>query len=246
MVTPITRLNNPYYFIKNNIVFKISYSMDNDKDCAQHKVTYVTEAKQLKKGDTYRDLHDDAKKAESNGTYQVKTNTQNNAQCATVFPYFTVNYTKSGDTKTVYYWLQDMINDGDTVTNGKFVKNMNGEEIPSGSTLNGYTYTLYKQLQEEIKEYVKNDNTLAQIKTKFPHWCFKNPLVNYIDDEGYTYVPSSVTGFTPLTDDELKGLMVDAINDLTTNYANSLLAIHKKQIKEDAKLVTEQNITQKN
>lgn len=245
MITPNTILNNPYYFIKNNTLFKISYSKDGDNDCAVHKVTYETEAKQLKKGDKYRDLHGDEQKAEADGTYQVKTKKTDDTECAKVFPYFTVNYTKDGDTKTVYYYLQNLITDGDTLSGNKFVKTLHGDTIPSGSTLDGYAYILYKEMVNEVKSLIEGGKTIKQIKEIMPHWCFASLNKDYIDIYGYKYVPSSVSRFTPLTDEQLNGLVVESVNESVKKYANSLLSKHSKKVKSGQELVTSDKIENK-
>lgn len=124
MILPKFKLSNPYYFFNNNVLYEISNT--NDKDgCGKHLVKFVTEEKTVKKGDTYYDEFNNKCVAEEDGTVNVATTTVNVEYCKDVFPNFYVEYQdkETGENGTKYYWLQDMITDGDTLENGKFVIN---------------------------------------------------------------------------------------------------------------------------
>lgn len=124
MILPKFKLSNPYYFFNNNVLYEISNT--NDKDgCGKHLVKFVTEEKTVKKGDTYYDEFNNKCVAEENGTVNVATTTVDVEYCKDVFPNFYVEYQdkETGEKGTKYYWLQDMIADGDTLESGKFVIN---------------------------------------------------------------------------------------------------------------------------
>jgi hypothetical protein len=88
-------------------------------------VLYVTADKELKAGETYYDETNTKRVAEEDGTYAVSTGKVDEEKSASIFPNFYVVYEDENQVQsTKYYWLQDMIADGDTIgENGEFVIN---------------------------------------------------------------------------------------------------------------------------
>lgn len=148
MILPKFKVSNPYYFFSNNVLYEISNT--NDKDgCGKHLVKFITEEKTVKKGDTYYDEFNNKCVAEEDGTVNVATTTVDVEYCKDVFPNFYVEYQdkETGEKGTKYYWLQDMIADGDTLESGKFVINQvhenpeNAENSIPKTGINTGTYT---------------------------------------------------------------------------------------------------------
>lgn len=148
MILPKFKLSNPYYFFNNDVLYEISNT--NDKDgCGKHLVKFITEEKTVKKGNTYYDEFNNKCVAEEDGTVNVATTTVDVEYCKDVFPNFYVEYQdkETGEKGTKYYWLQDMIADGDTLESGKFVINQvhenpdNAENSIPKTGINTGTYT---------------------------------------------------------------------------------------------------------
>lgn len=192
MITPKTTLDNPYYFIKDKVVYEISKDNGGDSDCAQHKVTYLTESKPLKKGDTYYDLHGDMKKAEADGNYNVKKEEIDIEENKKIFPYFYVTTALSeGSDRTYglyvfnrdYFWLQSFISDGDTLDNsGKFWMNTHDRDysfdVPENYDYNTnirtmpYNVLFQYNIYNEIVRLAKLNYDTEKIKSRLPYYCF--------------------------------------------------------------------------
>lgn len=235
VIYPQKDLSNPYYFIKNKVLFKISYDKGGDEDCASHKVTYKTKDTVLKKGDNYYDLHGDLKTASENGNYAVKTKDIDCAQSSSVFPYFSVEYDKTGqDSLVKYYWLQSLINDGDTVDdNGKFLINAHTKGYID------YVDLFRKAFIDQLTQDIKNGATKNGVKTKYPHYFFKN--CEYKTSDGYEY-NGKVNNFAPLTDEEIDNIIIDALNAKAVAYSNNILKAQNLKFKNsNIKLITKDN-----
>ena len=205
MIYPTTRLSKVYYYIADTVVYDISDKNLDDKDkCAINPIVYTNELK--------------------NEVDEPKT--------AQRFPCFTVTYKKGEETKIQYYWLQDMISDGDKYTSNKFTMNTHGETDAT------YLSVFQKAFTEEIKDYIKRGRSIKNIKSNFPHYCFATH--DYEDSHGFKY--DTVTGFTPLTDEQLQEFIIEVTNASIITYANSLLTKNKLQVKENVTLLTKDNV----
>ena len=117
-----TNLQNPFYFIKDGIIFNIQGSNTEKDECGKHYKTFDTESVELKKGTYYNDKNGNVKIAEDDGTFEVGLKTDKKPETIAankaVFPYFdvTYRYVQSGNEETVTYWLDDLITDGDKIT----------------------------------------------------------------------------------------------------------------------------------
>ena len=117
-----TNLQNPFYFIKDGIIFNIQGSNAEKDECGKHYKTFDTESVELKKGTYYNDKNGNVNIAEDDGTFEVALKTDKKPETIAankaVFPYFdvTYHYVQSGNEETVTYWLDDLITDGDKIT----------------------------------------------------------------------------------------------------------------------------------
>ena len=122
-----TNLQNPFYFIKDDIIFNIQGSNTEKDECGKHYKTFDTELAELKKGTYYNDKNGNVKIAEDDGTIEVGLRTDNKPETIAankaVFPYFDVTYRyvpsneeEAVKEETVTYWLDDLIADGDKIS----------------------------------------------------------------------------------------------------------------------------------
>lgn len=247
MIQPKTTLNNYYYFINGNIVFDIKNYNDQD-GCGVHKVTYLTEPKVIEEGHHYTDLHGDVQTAETEGTYQVSTGNLNETECAKVFPHFMVNYhDREGNQYVVYYWLQNLIKDGDKLQSNKFVMN-----TTHGA---GYLNVFEDSIDETIANYAKNGYTLEQIMNMMPKYCF-NPIT--VEDEETTFEINktyiykdgrkievryvNAMGIAMRTPEYVMDIIYAAINEQTKEFANKKLKVHDKKLNDNIVIVDKNNV----
>lgn len=208
MFYPTIKLSKFYYYIADTVVYDISIKYIEDKDkCAINPIVYTNENK----------------------------NEVNKTETAKIFPCFTVTYKKGTETIIQYYWLQDMISDGDKYIDNKFIMNTHGE---TGKT---YLSVFQETFTNEIKNYIKKGRSIKDIKSKFPHYCFATHDYEYV--KGFKY--ESVTGFTPLTDDQLQSLIIESTNEMVIDYANGLLNKNNLKVKDDVTLLTKDDTEQK-
>lgn len=253
MVHPDKNLQNPYYFVRKDIVFNISSSNPDKDPCGTHKVTYVTELKDLKKGQTYYDLHGDKQTVANDGQYGVKTNELNNTKNSEIFPGIKVTYTKQGEdsneTEDAYYYFQSLIADGDDFKNDTGFKKHtteNGQEV----VLN-YIPFFKKSVENDIKAAIKKGYNVKQIMQSLPHYCF-NPQDLEANKLSYTYTKdketwkyTAVVGFSntadkkyaPFTADDIITFALEIINEQTTEFANKKLKVFDKKVKDETTLI---------
>lgn len=193
-------LTNFYYFLSEGdkgVVYEISYAQDKDK-CGKHLVTYITESKDLVKGEYYYDLHGDKQKAEEDDTYEVKKEdgSLNLDACKNIFPYIETKYYKAKkdengkyikdgqgnyvkDTETLYsdtYWYQDKIEDGDTVDeNGKFVMKKDHAVFVDSET---YIDDVVTANWESIVNIILSGADDKKMKDILPAYTFKGEWID--------------------------------------------------------------------
>ena len=92
----------------------------------------------------------------------------------------------------------------------------------------------------QIKKYIKTGSSLKKIKSRFPHYCF---ATHDYDINGFKY--ESVTGFTPLSDDQLQQIIIEVTNEMIIDNANSLLNKNSLKVKDNVTLLTKDDVEQK-
>ena len=218
MIKPTKTLKNPYYFINNNVVYKISNSNDSD-ECGEKKVV-LTEDK--------------------------KTNW---AASAAIFPSFKVSYTVDSETVDVYYFLQDLIIDGDKFVGNKFVhQHPKKDEEGQSTTPLTYQQLFDNSVQEDIEKYADRGYTLDRIKQLLPSYVFavtgEEQAVSFRDNDGklLTGTMTGVTGITTYTEAQITELIYETLNQKAKDYTNGLLKPHKMQLKDSVEIVVASNI----
>ena len=134
MIQGNKNLQNPYYFIKDNVIFKISNSNDENDICGKHYKTFDTETADVQKGQKYTDLHGDKQTATEDGQQNVSKGTDTTTQTINankeMFPYYEITYTYDGQTYKSLFWLDKFIETGDkTETTGKKFKNKTTQQL---------------------------------------------------------------------------------------------------------------------
>ena len=219
-----TTLKNPYYFTKDNVIFKISDSNPSEDNCGKHYKKFDTEQKQLKKGSPYFDINCNPKIAENDGAYTVAMKTAVKTATVTankaVFPYFDVTYTymKNGTntTETTTFWLDDLIEVGDKMTSGKF----QNKTIHKGTTETTQTYVAYFKAQyiDNIVKDIINGVSFDLVKA--------NNALAFVDQETMingNKVKITQTGIEATTED-----ILNAIRDKVKEYGDEILKIFEK------------------
>ena len=248
MTFPTNKLKNPYYFIKNNVVYEISENQDAD-NCGQHYVTFKVVSLTgndkifVKKDDRYLDVHGTPTVAPTDGYYEVNTGVLNIEQNKLVFPWICIKYKENADSETVkeeYLWLDYMIDDGDTFDGTKFV--MNTTHAPEeGSYVEAYKEAILAQ----IGLYFANGYTEEDIKRNFPEYLFaeendkitvNNKKVYFVD------VTTSADGVEMnISEEDMFEAFYKYCNEQVVAYANRLLKKHNKKLK-DTVIISEQTV----
>lgn len=222
-----TTPKNLYYFVKNKVIFNISTNnLDNDP-CGKLYKVFDTETKTLEKGDKYYDKNGNLKEAESDGEYEVSLGTCVDDTTITankaIFPNFTVTYQylsgdNKGESESVVYWLDDLISDGDIMSEGgKFEK----KTIHKGETEEQIKYVDFfqKSYINRMVDDVMNGMTLEQVRNNNP-FLFVNAETNI------NGCKAKVTASTIVATEEQKQ---NAIMEKIKEYGDKLLEIFDKE-----------------
>lgn len=251
MIYPKTTLQNPYYFIKDKVLYNISNQQDTNNEhtssgyCGVHKVTYVTQVKKVEKGHVWLDLHGDLQTASGTGDYPVSTGKLNVITCSGVFPYFTVTYDKTnvpaGQGRIIKtYWLQHLIQDGDKVDErGKFVMN----EKHGTSYLNVFK----EEMKEAVKSAIIGGATIEQLYSMFPLYFFsgqpdETKTTKVTDNSGKLVDATYNTSTVAISANELWQLIYEALDEKVRAYANNCLKPHGKKVKDSVTFITQNNV----
>ena len=234
MITCSTKLENPFYFIKDNVLYEINNKQD-EYNRGLHLVTYLTETKVLSKGEKYKDLHNDEQIVGEDGEYQVSTNRLNIEECKKIFPYHILTFEDDNNNQfDVVLWLQNFIKDGDTIENGAF-KTSYGTSYDSCFIMN---------FSKEVDSLLKKEFNITQILQKIPYYAFNpNGLIENkvtIDtEEGMKKVTykSCSHGFT-ISKPTIKQMVLNCVTDKTIAYANSILQKYNMKLKEESIEIT--------
>lgn len=259
MTFPTNKLKNPYYFIKNNVVYEISENQDTD-NCGQHYVTFNVVSLTgndkifVKKGDRYLDVHGTPTVASTDGYYEVSTGVLNIEQNKLVFPWICVEYkTKPEDreTKSEYLWLDYLIDDGDSFDGTKFI--MNQQHAPENGS---YVEYFKEQVLDKIGLYLANGYTDVDIKRSFPDYLLaeqygenipEDATANITVDGKKVYLVNVTTSSEDenfemgVSEEDMFEAFYKYCNEQVIVYANRLLRKYNKKLK-DTVIVSEETV----
>ena len=259
MTFPTNKLKNPYYFIKNNVVYEISENQDTD-NCGQHYVTFNVVSLTgndkifVKKGDRYLDVHGTPTVAPTDGYYEVSTGVLNIEQNKLVFPWICVEYkTKPEDreTKSEYLWLDYLIDDGDSFDGTKFI--MNQQHAPENGS---YVEYFREQVLDKIGLYLANGYTDVDIKRSFPDYLLaeqygenipEDATANITVDGKKVYLVNVTTSSEDenfemgVSEEDMLEAFYKYCNEQVITYANRLLKKYNKKLK-DTVIISEQTV----
>lgn len=220
MIKPTKSLIDLYYFINDDVIYNISSSNDKD-ECGEKKVVYT----------------------ENNKIDWVAS--------ADIFPSFKVSYTvENNETIDVYYFLQNLIEDGDKFVGGEFVnqhpqKDEDGEPL---SPIPSYLDLFNDSVKQDISIYVDRGYTVEKIKQLLPGYIFaigeEDECVTFCDNDGkkYTGKLSGVEGIATYDDGDIMELVYKTLNEKAKEYTNGILKPYGKQLKKEVDIVIEENI----
>lgn len=217
-----TTLKNPYYFVKNGLIFEISTNNTQEDPCGKHYKTFDTEIKALKKGDYYFDKNNTQKIAEEDGDFEVclKTTEKQETKEANkaVFPYFevTYQYKESGNIKTITYWLDDLISDGDEMNGTKFENKT--VHTKDGETTISYVEFYKQQCLSKMAEDAVKGMTEDLLKSS-------NPFLFVGAETKINGVKATVTESTIAATEQEK---MDAMKVKIKEYGDKILKVFEK------------------
>lgn len=241
-MTPRNKLNNPYYFVKDDVIFKINVTNYDSDPCGKHYVTYVTESKEVKKGQTYINENGDYVVAASTTDYDVSTGKINEATCANTFPYFKiVGKDDSEEPKeyTYYFWLDNFIEAGDVYKSSKFMKTVH--EGDTESTIDFAQYYV-DTVKKNIATAIAGGTSFDTAKGSYPSYLFANKG-DKITVNGKEITVNNTNGITTsykktgltlpiISEDGIQTDVLKAIDEKTIEYANGMLKNIEKQVKK--------------
>lgn len=200
MVNYSTQLVDYYYFINNDVIYKISLKNDSD-ECGKRLVIRDDETKEI-------DL----------------------AKNSTRFPNVKVEYSYTKNEKEVtdtkYYWFQSLIKDGDTYTEvGGFAPNTEHDTDGNGTKDSTYIAIVTDSIENDIKTYVNNGYNLDKIKERIPYWCYcqQGDTVK-IDNKTVTITNVNNGGMSEnFTDEKITSQIKDALKEKLLVIDNNYL-----------------------
>lgn len=217
MIKPTNNLKEYFYFVNNGVIYNISQINDND-ECGKSYILYTID-----------------------GEIDYEKNSK-------IFPNIKIDYKykdKNGNdiTGTKYYWFQNLIKKGDTVTGDgedvKFETNKQHDTDGDGKKDVEYLDIIKDDILNEISKYIKRNLrnlSVDAIKSKLPIYAtVKEGEEINLDGKNVT-----ITGITEgfggeaevFTDDYISNLMEEHIKNNILNYGNSLLKQINKEIDE--------------
>ena len=221
MITSSNTLKKYFYFVNNGIIYNISSINDNDK-CGKAYVIFTTD-----------------------GEIDYEKNSK-------IFPNIKIDYNYKDRTNNVikgtkYYWFQNLIKKGDTVTgegeNVRFEPNKQHDTDGNGEKDVTYLDIIKDDILNEISNYAKRNFSVDSIKSRLPIYAtIKKGEQTILDGKNVT-----ITGITEGFGGEAEGLNDEYISNLVEknietrifNYGNSLL----KQLNKEIDVLTVKDIS---
>lgn len=243
-MTPRNRLSNPYYFIEDNVIFKIALTNNQKDPCGKHYVTYETDPNSsVEKDQTYVDLHGDYVTVNSAATGVVSTGKVNSTESANTFPYFKITDSEENE---YYLWMDNSIEEGDKYVDSKFVK-----VVHSGDpeTTIDFTDNYVDEVKRAIATSIVNGISFDAAKRYYPSYLFAdNGDEIVIDGKAVTLASSNAitksgTAATlPLiTEENISEYIYAVMNEKAIDYSNLMLKNIGKRVKANTKLLTTTN-----
>lgn len=219
-------LSNPYYFIKDNVIFNISNSNNEEDVCGKHYKTYDTEMVEIAKGQSYTDLHGDTKVATADGEQSVSKGSDSDASTVTankgVFPYYEITYTHEEETTKVVFWLDKLIQVGDkTESSGKKFKNKIIHKTSGSETSMTYEAYFKTLVLQEMHDKIKNGASKDSLKGEYA--MFMVGEETFID--GVKGTITNVTADVKITEQNI----IDEIANVIKEYGDKKLLEYDKQ-----------------
>lgn len=217
MIKPTNNLKEYFYFVNNGVIYNISQINDKD-ECGKSYILYTID-----------------------GEIDYEKNSK-------IFPNIKIDYKykdKNGNdiTGTKYYWFQNLIKKGDTVTGDgedvKFETNKQHDTDGDGKKDVEYLDIIKDDILNEISKYIKRNLrnlSVDAIKSKLPIYATvkEGEQIN-LDGKNVT-ITSITEGFggeaEVFTDDYISNLMEEHIKNNILNYGNSLVKQINKEIDE--------------
>lgn len=251
-MTPKSKLSNPYYFIKNNTVFKISSSNETKDSCGKHYVTYKTDPERMvKKGETYIDLHGDYVTAKNDATNVVSTGSIDAETSSKTFPYFKITGLSDGNETEHYLWLDDFITDGDVIVtdndNVKFMRTKHSENPNDESGYVDFAEDYVNTVKEELAAAIVNGKDFDAAKRSYPPYLFVSEGDRVKIDRNVIDVSEVKSSFEieslPIISEEgLTDTIYELLNGMVKTYANGVLKNVGMKLTDDAEaLITDSN-----
>ena len=221
MITSSNTLKKYFYFVNNGIIYNISSINDNDK-CGRVYVIFTTD-----------------------GEIDYERNSK-------IVPNIKIDYNYKDRTNNVikgtkYYWFQNLIKKGDTVTgedeNVRFEPNKQHDTDGNGEKDVTYLDIIKDDILNEISNYAKRNFSVDSIKSRLPIYAtIKKGEQTILDGKNVT-----ITGITEGFGGEAEGLNDEYISNLVEknietrifNYGNSLL----KQLNKEIDKITVKDIS---
>jgi len=262
-MTPKNKLSNPYYFIKNDTIFKISSTNESKDSCGKHYVTYMTNPySAVLKGKTYIDEHGDYVVAEEDLTGVVSTGIVNAEVSAKTFPYFKVSVLIDKENTSYYFWLDDFIANGDVIEKvknddehapraitGGTVKFMHSKhsESEEGEAVD-FAEDYVNSVKMEIAKSIVEGKTFEVAKRGYPQYLFAAEN-DEIKIENKTVKVTDITSsfdiksLPIISEDDLSNSILEMINGSVADYANGILKRVGKKLTNEAidNMVTDLN-----
>ena len=189
------------------------------------------------------------------GDYVIKEH----SELATIFPYFTITYltyklVEDKDEEgnkvikkviddtippvTKYFWLQDLIHDGDKIANNKFVCTVGLHGDTSATFLDRYI----KKVTEDAVAKIKNNYLPDELRRQYPGYLIGTPYDSFVDGKDVKVTATSLTAAQQiLSDANIETLYNNAAKEKATASANTVLRNINNQV--DTLEITTEPIT---
>lgn len=235
-MTPRNKLNNPYYFVKDGVIFRINVTNDEKDPCGKHYVSYVLDPESsVNPGQQYINVNGDYVIATTDATGVVSTGKVDEATSASKFPYFKITDTNGNDH---YLWLDNFIRTGDVYKSNKFKKTVHTEE--GESTAVDFAQDYVNSVKRAIATAMVGGTSFNAAKASYPSYLFAvaNDEIT-INGKTVTIAANgvkasySISSLPVIKESDVQTEIMAVVNDKVIDYANGLLMNVDKKVKSD-------------